>query len=101
MKSLYSEEDYRATPSDWERFLESSVWHDIQLFILDRVELNRNTLEQTDDERRRYAEETKGYYESSDILRGRNREARDILLAPGEILKELREGEEDDRRDDT
>lgn len=101
MKSISQEEQYKARANDWASFIESSIWHDIQLFILDRIELNRSNLEQTDDERRIYADSTNGYYESSDILRGRNREARDILMAPEEILKELREGEEDDRRDDT
>lgn len=88
--------DYKATVQSWQDFLRSDVWHDLQLFIADRVEFNRDLLEHTDEERQAVAHNRGFGYESSDMLRGRNREANALLMAPVEILRELEEEHKDE-----
>ena len=94
MKSLFGEQEYKATTSQWVEFLRSSIWNDLQLFIADRIEVNRDMLELTDEERRVAVNSRDSVFENADIIRGRNREAKMILFAPEEILKELQENEE-------
>jgi hypothetical protein len=99
MKSLFEAVDYKANAREWEEFLKGSIWHDLQLFISDRIEINRDMLELTEDERKIAAQE-KGNYESSDLIRGRNREAKMILFAPEEILHELQDEQEQENTND-
>lgn len=91
IRSLIDGRAYKAIASDWEKFLDGPVWHDLQLFITDRLEFNRDQLELTDEERHYIAQEGAGKYESADVLRGRSREAKMLLFVPQEILKELQE----------
>lgn len=94
MRSLFSNDEYIATATDWENFMSSRIWHDIQLFISDRVAAVKDELVLTDEERQQISKDTDRVYEGADILRGRVREANDILLAPEIILEELSEREE-------
>jgi len=91
MKSPYTDSEYKASVSEWATFLESTIWHDLQLFMADRSERNRDKLEMTDEERLHIAQEGKEHYESSDVIRGRNREIMDLLNAPEAILQELKD----------
>jgi hypothetical protein len=98
MRSPFNETEYKASESSWENFLHSDIWHDLQLFLVDRSEVNRDNLEMTDDERLLNAKSGNGHYESADIIRGRNREIMDLLNAPEAILQELQDmkGSKDD-----
>lgn len=89
MKSPFSNAEYLASIDSWQSFISSNVWHDIQLFLADRSEANRDRLEMTNEERLISTQNGNGHYESSDIIRGRNREIIDLLNAPEAILQEL------------
>jgi hypothetical protein len=100
MKSPYNNSEYKASESEWGNFIQSNIWHDLQLFMVDRSEANRDKLEMTDEERLLVAQSGNGHYESADILRGRNREIMDLLNAPEAILQELQDMKEKESKDD-
>lgn len=83
------EVSYKATISQWEEFQRSVVWHDLQLFLTERAEDHRDMLELTDKERE--SSESLKAREPADMIRGRNREIRDLLIFPEVIIQELRE----------
>lgn len=95
MISPFDGEEYKASISQWKEFLTSFIWHDIKLFLSDRIEAIRDDLERTDEERNIIAKNSDGLYESSDLLRGRAREAKMLMFAPEEIFRELDSNQED------
>jgi hypothetical protein len=89
MQSISTGKDYKALASHWEEFLKSDIWHDIQLFLADKIDFQLGRLVMTTEERRG-AEKMP---ENDNIIRGRIREANDLLNAPQEIFNELQETE--------
>jgi hypothetical protein len=90
MQSISTGKDYKARASQWEEFLKSDVWYDLQLFIADKVDFQYGRLVMTEDERK----VAESMPENDNIIRGRIREASDLLNAPQEILNELQDTED-------
>lgn len=85
MEKQVAEPEYKATLSQWEEFLKGSIWHDIQLFMADKIDFQFGRLAMTFEER----QTSEKYAESDDMIRGRLREASDFLNIPVEIAQEL------------
>jgi hypothetical protein len=90
MEKQTAETEYKATLSQWEEFLKGSVWHDIQLFMAEKIDFQFGRLAMTFEER----QTSEKYAESDDMIRGRLREASDFLNIPVEIAHELADREE-------
>lgn len=94
---LYApDEPFNSTPSQVERFLEDMVWNDLKVFILDRINILRERLEQEDD------------INQIRLIQGSIAELKHVLLMPGlmiehiqteehnrKVERELKEGETD------
>ena len=83
MRQVMPEEDYLAGTEEWKAFMTTKIWHDIQLFLVDRIELNRDLLEMKPEERSKEQTDSE--------LRGENQLARLMLEVPDLILKDIEE----------
>jgi hypothetical protein len=80
--------EYIAHLEEWKAFKMSNIWHDLQLFLVDRLELNRDLLETKPEQRPKI--------QTDDELRGENFSIRLLLEVPDLIINDLtmdKEGE--------
>jgi hypothetical protein len=85
------EEDYKATESEWNDFLRSRAWKDLEHFAKETIEVGKELLAVSYKER--------AIPEPDEILRGGIKVARRILEFPFLRIKELEDDRECSRTD--
>lgn len=95
MNNPLPEDKYLATAGEWETFTKSNIWHDLQLYLLMKIDNHRANLEMTPLER----EHSMANPEPDDMIRGRIRENLDLMNLPEILTEELvaQQEEEDDK----